>query len=193
MRTLGDSETAGENVQRRNNGSMTREKKRGRCFRGGRDWDRCKERNSNGGVQEESDRISTQKKVPAGTGGRPAQIRSGTIPEERSQRGRAWNRRIPTLKDDGHERRYWNREFSSHHRFLHQETELRRQTGRRAHRTGLLNGDNLILRISRFDGKRMRNRLRDHFARTSPWRSRCAHRNLRRRFRDCTHGLEIGG
>ena len=65
--------------------------------------------------------------------------------ERKPERGRAWSRRVPTPKDVKHGRRYGIRNSSPCHRFLRKETEPRRQTGRRARRTGLFSGENLML------------------------------------------------
>ena len=72
------------------------------------------------------------------------QVARDSSGRRKPERGRAWGRRIPTPKDVEHWRRYGIRESSPCHRSLQQESESRRQTGRRARRTGLLSGDNLV-------------------------------------------------
>ena len=69
--------------------------------------------------------------------------------DARPGREREWNRRFPFPKNNEHGRKYGDRGSSSHRRCLRHGTELRRQGGRRARCTGLLSGDNLMLRIPR--------------------------------------------
>ena len=61
MRIFGESETAGRNARKRNNGSNGRRKKRGSCSRDNRDWERREERSSSG---EYKQKVTTKRFSP---------------------------------------------------------------------------------------------------------------------------------
>ena len=121
---------------RRNNGSKTRKKKRGSCSRDNRDWEPRVERSLSGKYKQKAQEYS-----PVGSSSTDEKFLQAwwkicskslwhKTERRKPEKSRAWSRRILTPTDVVHGRRYRIRESSFCRRFLHLETEPRRQTGR---------------------------------------------------------------